>query len=222
MGAAEFSTGNKKCGDNDAVKVVVLRSEGEKAFCAGASFDELLQVQDEEQGLQFFSGFARVINALRTCGKLVVARIQGRCVGGGVGIAAAADYAIAIDSASVKLSELAIGIGPFVIGPVVERKVGRAAFAAMAMDATNFYSANWAEQKGLFGKVVQSISELDIAVNTLASTLAQGSPEAMFELKSIFWAGTENWDELLEERAAISGRLVLSEFTRQALKKFKT
>ena len=218
----DLAQGIKNCGNNEDVKLIVLQSEGEKAFCAGASFEELLEVQDEVQGLRFFGGFAKVINAMRTCGKLVIARIQGKCVGGGVGIAAAADYAIALDTASVKLSELAIGIGPFVIGPVVEKKVGTAAFAAMAIDATNFYSAEWAKQKGLFSNLVNTTGELDAAVNSLAITLAQSSAEAMRELKTILWAGTENWDQLLEERAAISGRLVLSDFTRKALNNFKT
>ena len=202
--------------------VIVLKSSGTKAFCAGASFDELIQIKNKEEGLRFFSGFEKVINAMRTCPKLIIARIQGKCVGGGVGLAAAADYAIALDTADIKLSELAVGIGPFVVGPAVERRMGLSAFSSLAIDATTWRSANWAEQHGLFSEIHTSIHQLDEAVNKLAQTLAASSPEAMSELKSIFWKGTENWEALLRERAAISGRLILSEFSRNAIEKFKS
>lgn len=208
-------------GNDEHTKVIILRSAGEKAFCAGASFDELVAIQTKEQGLDFFSGFAHVINAIRTCPKFVVARIQGRCVGGGVGVAAAADYAIATEAAEVKLSELAVGIGPFVVGPAVERKIGTAAFSQLAIDAASWRSADWAKRKGLFAEVHPTIDQMDEAVRQLAGRLSQSSPEAMAEMKKIFWNGTENWDSLLTERAAISGRLVLSQFTRSAIEKFK-
>lgn len=208
-------------GNDDETVVIVLRSAGEKAFCAGASFDELVSIETPEQGLEFFSGFAHVINAIRKCPKFVVGRIQGKCVGGGVGLAAACDYAIATEAADVKLSELAVGIGPFVVGPAVERKIGRSAFATLAMDATMWRGAEWALRKGLFSEVYPGIAEMDEALHRLVETLSHASPEAMAEMKKIFWQGTEHWDELLPERAAISGRLVLSEFTRHAIEKFK-
>lgn len=208
-------------GNDSDTKVIVLRSAGDKAFCAGASFDELIAIRNEEEGLQFFSGFAQVINAIRVAPKFVIARVQGKCVGGGVGIAAAADYAIATEAAEVKLSELAVGIGPFVVGPAVERKIGNSAFSQLAIDATMWRSADWARRKGLFAEVHAQGDQLDEAVDRLARTLAHSSPEAMAEMKKIFWKGTENWDRLLMERAAISGRLVLSEFTRNAIEKFK-
>ncbi len=203
-------------------KVIVLKSSGTKAFCAGASFDELIQITNKEEGLAFFSGFEKVINAMRLCPKLIIARIQGKCVGGGVGLAAAADYAIALDTADIKLSELAVGIGPFVVGPAVERKMGLSAFSTLAIDATCWRSANWAKQHGLFAEVHSNTNELEEAVEKLAATLSTSSPEAMKELKSIFWRGTENWDTLLKERAAISGRLILSEFSKNAIAKFKS
>lgn len=209
-------------GNDDHTNVIILRSAGEKAFCAGASFDELVAIQTKEQGLDFFSGFAHVINAIRTCPKFVIARVQGRCVGGGVGVAAAADYAIATDAAEVKLSELAVGIGPFVVGPAVERKIGTAAFSQLAIDAASWRSADWAKRKGLFAEIHPTIDQLDEAVRHLANQLVHSSPEAMAEMKKIFWKGTEHWDSLLMERAAISGRLVLSAFTRNAIEKFKT
>lgn len=209
-------------GNNSDVHVIMLRSAGEKAFCAGASFGELAAIQTEAEGLQFFNGFAHVINAMRKCRQLVIARIQGKCVGGGVGLAAAADYAIALDGADVKLSELAIGIGPFVIGPAVERKIGPANFSQLAIDAANWRSADWAHRKGLFTELHASAEGMDEAVERLSTRLAQSNPAAIAEMKKMFWHGTHQWDELLHERAAISGRLVLSDFTRQAIAAFKS
>jgi methylglutaconyl-CoA hydratase len=208
-------------GLNADTKLIVLRSGGEKAFCAGASFDELVAIKNAEEGKIFFSGFARVINAMRTCGKLIIGRIHGKCVGGGVGLLAAVDYAIATESAEVKLSELAIGIGPFVVGPVIERKTGNAAFSHLAIDAGMWRNADWAKRKGLFAEVHNTIETMDESISRMAHTLAHSSPEAMAEMKKIFWKGTENWDQLLDERAAISGRLVVSRFTKDAIAKFK-
>ena len=210
-----------KAGDDTSCRVIILRSGGEKAFCAGASFDELLAIRDTSEGLAFFSGFAKVINAMRTCPKFIIGRIQGKCVGGGVGLAAAVDYAIATEKAEIKLSELAVGIGPFVVGPAVERKMGLAAFSQLSIDSSSWRSAEWASIKGLFAELYESIDEVDVAVNRLALTLAASSPEAMAEIKKICWKGTDHWDELLTERAGISGRLVLSDFTRNAIATFK-
>lgn len=208
-------------GRNDSVKVIVLRSEGEKAFCAGASFDELISIKDKETGDRFFSGFALVINAMRTAPKFVIARVQGKAVGGGVGLASAADYTLATEASSVKLSELAVGIGPFVVGPAVERKMGNSAFTNLAINATEWRDAKWAMQHGLYADVYPDIAGLDAAVDSLAQKLASSNPEAMYELKKVAWAGTDHWDKLLFERAQISGRLVLSEFTINAINKFK-
>jgi methylglutaconyl-CoA hydratase len=211
-----------KAGEYKHVRVIVLQSEGEKAFCAGASFDELISIKDYESGKLFFSGFAMVINAIRKAPKFVIARVQGKAVGGGVGIASAADYTLALNTASVKLSELAVGIGPFVVGPAVERKIGNAAFAALSINATEWQSAQWANEKGLYADVFETIQQLDEAVIKLAAQLANSNPEAMMELKKVCWKGTEHWDTLLLERAEISGRLVLSEFTINAINKFKS
>lgn len=208
-------------GNDELTKVIILRSAGEKAFCAGASFEELTTIKNEEEGLQFFSGFANVINAMRICPKFIIGRIQGKCVGGGVGLAAAADYAIATEGAEVKLSELAVGIGPFVIGPAVERKIGKSAFSHLAIDATNWRTADWAKRKGLYAELHTDAAGMDESIHRLANILMHSSSEAMAEMKRIFWKGTEQWDKLLIERAAISGRLVLSEFTRNAIENFK-
>ncbi len=209
-------------GEDPGTQVIILRSAGEKAFCAGASFDELVAINNEKEGLAFFSGFAHVINAMRTCPKFIIGRIHGKCVGGGVGLAAAVDYAIATEDAEIKLSELAVGIGPFVVGPAVERKIGTAAFSALAIDAAAWRNAEWAKRKGLYAEVHESTGNMDEAIHRLASHLSHSSPAAMAEMKKIFWKGTEHWDKLLLERAAISGRLVLSEFTKNAIGKFKT
>ncbi|MFZ5555058.1 MAG: enoyl-CoA hydratase/isomerase family protein [Bacteroidota bacterium] len=211
-----------EAGQDKNVNVILLRSAGEKAFCAGASFDELISIKDFETGKKFFSGFANVINAMRKAPKFVIARVQGKAVGGGVGLASAADYALAHESASVKLSELAVGIGPFVVGPAVERKIGNAAFTQLAIDATEWQTAAWAKEKGLYTNVFSSHNQLDEAVNKLAITLTQSNPEAMSLLKKIFWKGTDDWDQLLIERAGMSGQLVLSEFTVNAINRFKS
>ena len=208
-------------GTHDETKVIILKSDGDRTFCAGASFDELLAIQNAVEGSQFFSGFANVINAMRRCSKFIIARIQGSCVGGGVGLAAAADYAIAYNQAEVKLSELSIGIGPFVVGPVVERKMGPAAFSALAIDANKWRNSDWCKRKGLFAEVHESIENMDESIGILAHNLSHSNPDAMAEMKKMFWKGTDHWDELLKERAAISGRLVVSSFTRKAIEKFK-
>ncbi len=208
-------------GNEPDTRVIVLKSSGDRTFCSGASFDELASIKTHEEGIAFFSGFAHVINAMRKCPQFVIARIQGKCVGGGVGIAAAADYAIAVEGAEVKLSELAIGIGPFVVGPAVERKIGAAAFSHLAIDATMWRSADWAKRKGLFSELHGTVEEMEESIRRLTHNLSHSSPEAMHEMKKIFWKGTEHWDQLLAERAAISGRLVLSTFTKNAIEKFK-
>lgn len=208
-------------GENDAVKVIVLRSAGEKAFCAGASFDELISIQDLETGQKFFSGFAKVINACRKAPKFIIGRIHGKAVGGGVGIASSVDYCLATKSADVKLSELAVGIGPFVVGPAVERKIGLSAMSELAINATEWRSANWATDKGLYNAVFESAEALDAEINRLAEKLSESNPEAMAMLKKVFWQGTENWDQLLSERAGMSGKLVLSDFTVNSIQAFK-
>ena len=208
-------------GKNDSAKVILLKSEGEKSFCAGASFDELISINDLETGKKFFSGFAMVINAMRQAPKFIIARVQGKAVGGGVGIASSADYTFAVNSASIKLSELAVGIGPFVVGPAVERKVGTSAFCQLTINATEWQTAQWAKDKGLYADLFATINEMDTAIDVLATKLAASNPEAMALLKKVMWQGTENWDTLLLERAGMSGTLVLSEFTKNAINSFK-
>ncbi len=206
---------------NDEVTVIILKSEGERAFCAGASFDELVAIDNLEDGKAFFSGFANVINAMRSCNKLVIGRIQGKTVGGGVGLAAACDYALATEAAAIKLSELTIGIGPFVIAPAVERKVGVSGLAELTLDATSWKNTYWAKEKGLYAKVFDTITELDKEVEILSEKIAQYNPDALLEMKKALWKGTDHWDALLIERAETSGKLVLSDFTKNALAKFK-
>jgi len=208
--------------NNINTKVIILRSGGDKVFCSGASFDELAAITTPAQGLQFFSGFANVINAMRKAPQLIIARIQGKCVGGGVGLAAAADYAIAYGNADIKLSELAVGIGPFVVGPAVERKLGLSAFSQLAIDATLWRPADWARRKGLYAELhTEAIENMDDSIDRLSTALSHYSQDAMKELKQTFWKGTEHWDELLKERAAISGRLILSEHSKKFIADFK-
>ncbi|NER17196.1 enoyl-CoA hydratase/isomerase family protein [Spongiivirga citrea] len=208
--------------NDGSVLVIILKSEGERAFCAGASFDELLKISNLEEGKTFFSGFANVINAMRSCGKLIIGRVQGKAVGGGVGLVSACDYVFATDHAAIKLSEFTIGIGPFVIAPAVERKMGKAALAELTLGADQWQNAYWAKEKGLFAKVFESISEMDNAIDIFATKLASYNPEALAAMKKVLWEDTDHWDELLSERAALSGKLVLSDFTKTALAKIKT
>jgi len=217
----ELSSTITKAGKDDGIQVIILKSSGERAFCAGASFDELVAIDTPENGKQFFSGFANVINAARKCPKFIIGRVQGKAVGGGVGMASATDYCFATKFASVKLSELAIGIGPFVVGPAVERKVGVSAFSTMTINATKWFNANWAREKGLYTAVFDTTEEMDIEIDKLAFTLSQSNPEAMEGLKKIMWQGTDHWDTLLMERAESSGKLVLSDFTKNAIEKFR-
>ncbi|WP_046743365.1 enoyl-CoA hydratase/isomerase family protein [Kordia zhangzhouensis] len=211
----------KKLGQNNAVHIIILKSEGNRAFCAGASFDELVAIDNLEEGKTFFSGFANVINAMRTCGKLIVGRIQGKAVGGGVGIIAACDYAFATEAASIKLSELTIGIGPFVIAPAVQNRIGKAGFSELSLAPTEWKTAYWAKEKGLFAKVFETQSELDKEVELFSAKLASYNPNALTNMKKILWEDTQHWDTLLFERAELSGKLVLSDFTKNALAKFR-
>jgi methylglutaconyl-CoA hydratase len=204
---------------NENVTIIVLQSEG-TTFCAGASFDELLQIDNLSDGKQFFSGFANVINAMRNCSKLIVGKVQGKAVGGGVGIIAACDYAIATTKADIKLSELTIGIGPFVIEPAVSRKIGHTAMSELTLGGNEWKSASWAFEKGLFAKLVQP-EDLDVALEKFASQLASYNPDALAEMKQVLWQNTAHWNTLLYERAEISGKLVLSSFTKKALEGFK-
>ena len=210
-----------KAASDDKIQVVALQSGGDRTFCAGASFDELQAIKNETQGKQFFSGFANVINAARKCPKFIIGRVQGKAVGGGVGIASATDYCFATKFASVKLSELAIGIGPFVVGPPIERKIGLSAFSQLTINATEWHSAKWAKEKGLFAEVYDTTEEMDAAIQSLVEKLSTSNPDSMRELKEVMWEGTEHWDSLLLERAAMSGTRVLSEFTKKTLEKLK-
>ncbi len=218
---ADLTAAITQLNGNKSVNLIVLKSSGDKAFCAGASFDELLSIEDLEKGGAFFSGFANVINAMRKSDKIIVGRIQGKTVGGGVGLAAACDYTFATRNALIKLSELAIGIGPFVIEPAVSRKIGKPALAEMTLDAENWKSAEWAHENKLFTQLFDNAESMDEALTKFTQRLSSYNPEALYEMKKVLWEGTENWDMVLTERAAISGKLVLSDFTIKALQAFK-
>jgi len=211
----------EKLSANEEVSLIVLKSEGERAFCAGASFDELMALSNLEEGKAFFSGFANVINTMRTCTKPIVGRVQGKTVGGGVGLVAACDYVYATEAASIKLSEISIGIGPLVIAPALERKIGKAGLAELSLAPTKWKKAYWAKEKGLFSKVFDSIAQMDKELELHAQKLASYNPEALTEMKKILWKGTEHWGSLLLERAKVSGKLALSPNTKNALEKFK-
>ena len=211
----------QKAGENQEIKVIILKSGGNRTFCAGASFKELIHIENKTEGERFFSGFANVINAMRKCPKFIIGRVQGKTVGGGVGLASAADYCLATKYAAIKLSELNLGIGPFVVGPAVQRKIGVSGMSQIAINASEFYSAEWAKQKGLFADVFETTEDLDQAVVELIDKLCTYNPEAVKHMKQMFWRGTEDWDDLLQQRAKISGELVLSKFTKEKLDRFK-
>lgn len=218
---SELSRAITNAGEDENIKVIVLQSGGDRTFCAGASFEELIDIENEETGREFFTGFANVINAMRKCPKFIIGRVQGKAIGGGVGLVSATDFCMATKYAEIKLSELNLGIGPFVVGPAVQRKMGLNAMSQIAMDADSFYSAEWAMQKGLYAKVFEAISELDEAIATFTEKLCGYNPKAMSEMKTMFWRGTEDWDMLLIQRAKISGRLVLSDFTKDKLRDYR-
>ncbi len=218
---ADLAKAIKEAGENEEIGLIVLKSGGERTFCAGASFDELIAIEDTETGKRFFMGFAKVINAMRKCPKIILGRVQGKAVGGGVGLAAATDYCIASKYASVKLSELAVGIGPFVVGPAIERKMGLSAMSQLALNATEWRTAEWAKNHGLFAEVFDTTEQVDAYIEDFAGRLLAFNPGALSELKQTLWQGTDHWDELLEERAATSGRLILSDFAKKAIEKFK-
>jgi methylglutaconyl-CoA hydratase len=211
----------KEAGENAAISLILIKSGGDRTFCAGANFQELLAIDNRESGLRFFSGFANIINECRKCPKLIVGRVQGKAVGGGVGIASAVDYCMATKYASVKLSELNIGIGPFVVGPAVERKIGVSAMSQLAINADTFQSAEWAREKGLYTEIFDSAEELDQGIEELCNKLLSYNHEAMKRLKKTFWTGTEDWDDLLKERALESGSLVLMDHTKEILSRYK-
>ena len=203
------------------VKVIVIKSSGNRAFCAGASFEELSSIKNISEGKIFFSGFANIINACRKCEKLIIGRIQGKSVGGGVGLASAVDYCFATKFSAIKLSELALGIGPFVVGPAVERKIGLSGMSTLAVNANKWFDADWALQKGLFSEIFENTEEMDKAVNHLALEICNSSSKATKALKKTFWEGTENWDELLAQRAKVSGELILSDSSKKAIYKLQ-
>ena len=207
-------------GRHDDVRVIALRSAGTGPFCAGASFDELVAINNAATGKEFFLGFARVILAMIRCPKPIITRVHGKVVGGGVGVVAASDYALATTNASTRLSELAVGIGPFVVGPVIEKRIGSGKFGAMALDA-DWRSAEWSRDAGLFAFTYDSVEALDEAHAAFVKKIAGANPEATRGIKQRLWEGTEQWDALLDSRAATSGQLVLSEFTRKAIESFK-
>ncbi len=218
----ELEIAIREAGSDPASNIIVMRSSGDRTFCAGASFDELSTIDDIESGKKFFLGFANVINAMRKCPKIIIGRVQGKAVGGGVGLAAAMDYCIASKWASIKLSELALGIGPFVVGPAIQRKIGVSAFGKLAVNANEWQTAEWAKDKGLFHDVFETVEQVDTYIEYLSKVLVNSSPEAMKQIKTMLWQGTEHWDNLLEERAGISGRLLLSQYTKDAIKAFKS
>lgn len=217
----EMMTVFNEFSNNEDVNVIVLKSDGDKAFCAGASFDELIEIKNFEDGKDFFMGFARLINSIRKCEKIVVGRIHGKVVGGGVGLVSVCDYSLASESASLRLSELALGLGPFVVGPPIERKIGKEAFIEMSLDC-KWRNANWAKDHGFYHEVFKSNNELDENINSFTQQLSERSSEALNNLKKIFWEETDHWDKLLEERAEYSGKLVLSEFTKKFIENFKS
>ena len=212
----------EKCGHNDNIKIIILKSKGDRVFCAGASFDELSKISNFNEGKSFFMGFANVINACRKCPKIIICRVQGKAVGGGVGMACAGDYCYATKFSSIKLSELAVGIGPFVVGPAIERKSGISAYSTLSINATKWFNAEWAREKGIYSEIFDSNDEMDKEISLLVKELLESNPEAIKKLKEVFWSGTTHWDKLLEERAEYSGQLVLSDFTKQAIARFKT
>ncbi|MEP7197218.1 MAG: enoyl-CoA hydratase/isomerase family protein [Saprospiraceae bacterium] len=216
--AQEITTAGK----DSSIQIILLKSAGDKAFCAGASFDELRSIENFTESEKFFCGFANIILAIRSCSKIVIGRIHGKAVGGGVGLAAACDYSVASIYATIRLSELAVGIGPFVIGPAVARKIGLAGFSELSLNASEWKTAQWAKDRGLYQEVFENVELMDEYIQQFSERLMNSNPEALKELKNIFWEGTSHWPELLKQRAAVSGKLILSEFAKNTLSKINS
>ncbi len=217
----ELSQSIRSLEDKDDIHVLILKSDGNRTFCAGASFDELTAVSNPEEGKKFFMGFAQVIEACRNSSKVIIGRIQGKAVGGGVGLISAVDYAIANEYASIRLSELKLGLGPFVIGPAVKRKIGNRLYAQLALTPSDWKSAQWAQTNHLYDEIFTTTEEVDERVASLSTELASYNPEALKSLKQVIWRGTEEWPSLLLHQAEISGKLILSEYTKNAIAAFK-
>ncbi len=209
-----------ECGKDQNVKAILLQSEGEKSFCAGASFDELLEIEELEKSKIFFGGFAKVLNAMRSCGKLVIVRVQGKTTGGGVGIACAADYCFGTTDSALALTELNLGIGPFVIGPFVERKIGKSAYSAMSIDA-DFRSAEWCERHDIYQSVSENIPEMDSKIEKFLEVLSNRSSDALALIKKVSWEGTEHFDQLMPERILMSASLILEDSAKENIGKIK-
>jgi methylglutaconyl-CoA hydratase len=207
-------------GSKNEVKAILLKSDGDKSFCAGASFDELLEIEELEKSKIFFGGFAKVLNAMRNCGKLVIVRVQGKTTGGGVGIACAADYCFATEEAAMALTELNLGIGPFVIGPFVERKVGKSAYSAMSIDA-DFRSADWCEKHDVYHSVSENIEIMDVEINAFMEKLSTRSSDALALIKKVSWEGTEHFEQLMPERILMSASLILEDSAKENIGKIK-
>lgn len=209
-----------EAGKSSDTKAILLKSDGEKAFCAGASFDELLTIEDLETSQNFFGGFAKVLNAMRNCGKLVIVRVQGKTTGGGVGIACAADYCFATESAAMALTEINLGIGPFVIGPYVERKIGKSAYSAMSVDA-DFRSAEWCKNHDVYHSVSETIEEMDEKLQEFLGKLSERNSDALALIKKVSWEGTEHFDELMPERIHMSASLILEDSAKKNIASIK-
>lgn len=207
--------------ENDKVSLILLKSKGEGAFCAGASFDELLQIDNLTDATHFFNGFANVFLAMRNCKKPIVGQIQGKATGGGVGLIAACDYTLATENAWIRLPELAIGIAPFVIAPVLIRKIGTTALNEMYMTPNLWKESHWAQRYNLYTQVLKNIKELNEQTAHFTENLAKINSNVLAEMKQITWKNTENWSEELHKNATLSAKFLLSEETKSILMNFK-
>ncbi len=196
----------------ESVNCILLKSGGDRTFCAGANFDEMKSISNFDEGKKFFSGFGKVIQSMKKSSKIIVGRIQGKAVGGGVGIIAACDIAFATKFASIRLSELSIGIGPFVIEPAVTRKLGISGFSELTLRPLVWKDALWVKSKGMFSEVFKTTELLDDYVDKYIKSLSSYSPVAIREIKKMLWHGTESWDSLMEKRAEISGELAMKNY----------
>lgn len=213
----ELTLAFRRASEEPDLRVITLQSRGDGAFCGGANLDELRAIRDFESGKAYFMRIAELLTAMRDTPGCIIAKVQGPAVGGGVGLIAASDFVCAGQDAPVRLSEVSLGIGPFVIGPAVIRKIGLSAFSTLSLDAGTWYDAHWARSFGLYNRVVESHVELDRVAEQLAGDLAASGPSAVTTLKRELWRGENDWPARLEESAEQSAKLLMTEHTQRLL-----
>lgn len=170
-------------------RVILVRSAGDRVFCAGA---DLAVMSNDATGLEQHNargGLRRVVDAMRACPLPVVARVQGICLAGGVGLIMGADLVVAAERASFGLPEVDRGLWPFMVSALLARHVSPKVAMDLMLTGRRFGAAE-AREIGLISRVVPD-DELDSQVDALVAELAAKAPVAVRMGKAAFWAAAE-------------------------------